>query len=210
MQYATSLTAIGVFCFSLIAAIATHWSSPELMLNQPIWPGDASFMRQQLMHLESHRHPTHYNGTHHGHEHRSPGKPGADVSLAGNAIYTLTAGVPRDLMLKLHSHLTQGSLHIRLHPSAGLELLSAAQEWNFALNGEQTLTLPITVRANSNGQHHGYIFIEHRSADGSSSARALATEFRVGGGFVTNLYEKNFRAAKSSEFKVMPAKEEIY
>lgn len=206
MQYATSLTAIGVFCFSLMAAIAAHWSSPELMLNPPMWPADASLPRLQIKHLKLPNHQEH----NHGHEHRSPGKPGADVSLAGGAIYTLNAGVPRDLELKLYSHLPSGSLHIRLQPSAELELLSATQEWNFALNGEETLTLPITVRAQADGQHYGYIFIEHIDMDGNSSARALATEFRVGGGFVTNLYEKNFSAAKHGEFKVMPAKEEIY
>jgi hypothetical protein len=205
MQYATSLTAVGVFCLSLMAAMAAHWSSPELMLSQPMWPGDASLMRLQVMHLESTDHQAHQ-----GHEHRSPGKPGADVALAGSAIYALTAGVPLDLELKLHSHLPRGSLHIRLQPSAELELLSATQEWNFALDGEQTLTLPITVRANSDGQHHGFIFVEHTDVDGNSSARALATEFRVGGGFTANLYEKHFSAAKHSEFKVLPAKEEIY
>jgi len=207
MHNAASFAAVGVFCLSLMTAIAAHWSSPVLRLNQPAWP-DASLPRQQVMHLESAHH--HAHTAHHSHEHRSPGKPGADVSLTGGAIYNLAAGVPLDLLLTLHSHLPQGSLHIRLEPSAELELLSGTQEWNFVVDGEQTLTLPITVRAQADGQHHGFIFIEHIGTDGTSSARALATEFRVGGGFAANLYEKSFSAPKHSEFKALPAQEEIY
>lgn len=228
MQYAASLTAIGVLSISLAAAVTAQMIYPDQMLQQPMWPTDVPLMMRlqetrfakpdiSPIKTSEHRVDTAIQvAAAHDHEHRSPGKPGADVTLASAGIRTLTLGSPRDLQLQLLSHLPEGSLHVRLETSDDLQLLSATQEWDFELHGEQMLTLPITVMAMADGQHYVHLFIEQVDELGNASARALATELRVGGGFIANSYEKSFSHEKSfstasrSEFSVMPVAETIY
>jgi hypothetical protein len=211
MQYAASLTAIGVLSLSLIAAVAAQLSSPERMLQQPMWPTDMPLMLQLQ---DSPARPlelkTSVHSRHHHHEHRSPGKPGADVALAGPGIRTLALGETRELDLEIQSHLSQGSLHIRLEPSQDLQLVSITREWDFQLNGERSLALPIAVQALAEGQHYMHVFIEHTDPHGVGTTRALATEFRVGDGFLTNAYAKSFSMESRSDYRALPAREEIY
>lgn len=211
MQYAASLTAIGVLSLSLIAAVAAQLSSPEQMLQQPMWPSDLPLILQlqerQARPLEL---KTSAHSHHHDHEHRSPGKPGADVALASPGIRTLTLGDTRELELEIQSHLAQGSLHIRLQPSQDLLLVSDTREWDFDLNDAHALTLPLAVQALAEGQHYIHVFIEHVDDQGVTTTRALATEFRVGDGFLTNAYAKSFNTQSRSEYRTLPAREAIY
>jgi len=235
MQYAASLTAIGVLSISLAAAVTAQMVYPDQMLQQPMWPTDVPLMmrlqetrfgKPDISPAKTSQHTS--DGASvlvaaaHEHEHRSPGKPGADVTLASAGIRTLTLGSPSDLQLQLQSHLPAGSLHVRVEPSDDLQLLSDSRVWDFELHGEQVLTLPLTVQALVDGQHYVHLFIEHVDAEGNTSARALATELRVGEGFITNTdesslsyeksfsYDKNFSTASRSEFSAMPVQETIY
>lgn len=211
MQYAASLTAIGVLSLSLIAAVVAQLSSPQRMLQQPMWPTDMHLMLQlqenQARRLEL---KTSAHGHHHDHEHRSPGKPGADVTMAGAGIRTLAVGETREMQLEMQSHLVQGSLHIRLEPSQDLQLVSNTQEWHFDLSGESSLKLPIAVQALAEGQHYVHVFIEHVDEHGVSTSRALATEFRTFDEPLTNAYAKSFSVESRSEYRTLPASESIY
>lgn len=211
MPYAASLTALGVLSLSLMAALVAHLSSPQLMLDHATWPAPVMQMqRLQETHGKTGAFRTsHHPKAHHHHEHRSPGKPGADVALVGGGVQTLTLASPRDLELELASHLTRGLVRIQLDASADLELLGAVREWNFDVDGNQTLRLPITLRANAEGQHYVHLFIEHEDVDGNTTARALAAPFHVGQR-LGNLHEKSLSAAAASEFRTLPAREVIY
>lgn len=215
MPYAASLTAIGVLSLSLMAAMVAHLSSPQLMLDHAT--GSAPVIQMQRL-QETHgktgafktsHHLHHHPKARHHHEHRSPGKPGAAVALVGGGVQTLTLASPRDLELTLESHLTRGLVRVQLDASADLELLGAVREWNFDVDGNQTLRLPITVRANAEGQHYVHLFIEHEDVDGNTTARALAAPFHVGQR-LGNLHEKSLSAAAASEFRTLPAREVIY
>jgi hypothetical protein len=222
MQYATSLTAIGALSLSLIVAMAAQLSAPEQMLQQPAWPTGMPLMLQlQERHTQplevkapahAHRNNVHRNNAHQhdAHEHRSPGKPGADVALVSPGIRTLPLGDARELELAIQSHLSQGSLYIRLEPSQDLQLASGVREWHFELNGARTLTLPITVQALAEGQHYIHVFIEHIDEHGIGTTRALATELRTDDGLLTNAYAKSFSAQRYSEYRTLPASETIY
>lgn len=211
MKYAASLTAIGVLSLSLIAAVVAQLSSPQRMLQQPMWPTDMHLMLQlqenQARRLEL---KTSAHGHHHDHEHRSPGKPGADVTIAGAGIRTLAVGETREMDLEMQSHLVQGSLHIRLEPSQDLQLVSNTQEWHFDLGGERSLKLPIAVQALAEGQHYVHVFIEHVDEHGVSTSRALATEFRTFDESLTKAYAKSFSVESRSEYRTLPASESIY
>lgn len=212
MQYAASLTAIGVLSLSLIAAVAEQLSTPEQMLQQPMWPTDSALILQlqqstaRPFELKTSGHHHH----HHDHEHRSPGKPGADVALTSPGIRALPLGDTRDLELAIQSHLTDGTLQIQLETSQDLQMVSGTHEWNFELNGAQTLTLPITVQALAEGQHYVHVFIEHVNDDGARTTRALATELRTGTGFIAKAYAKSFSGESASEYRALPASEAIY
>ena len=211
MQYAASLTAIGVLSLSLIAAVAAQWSSPHRMLQQPTWPTDMHLMLQlqenQARRLEL---KTSAHNHHHDHEHRSPGKPGADVALAGAGIRTLAVGEIHELELAMQSHLVHGSLHVRLEPSQDLHLVSDVREWHFDVEGESVLTLPIAVQARAEGQHYVHVFIEHVDQHGVTTSRALATEFRTFDEPLTKAYAKSFSVESHSEYRALPAIESIY
>lgn len=211
MQYATSLTAIGVLTLSLAVAVAAQLTSPQQMLHQPTWPTDMHLMLQiqenQARRLEL---KTSAHDHHHQHEHRSPGKPGADVALVSPGIRTLTLGENSALTLEIQSHLAQGSLHIRLQPSQDLQLVSDTREWHFDLTSERAVALPITVQAVAEGQHYVHVFIEHVDQHGVTTSRALATEFRTFDESLANTYAKSFSLKNPSEYRTLPASESIY
>ena len=130
--------------------------------------------------------------------------------LVSPGIRTLSLGTTRNLELEIQSHLSRGSLHIRLEPSQDLQLVSDTREWNIDVTGERTLALPISIQALVEGQHYVHVFIEHIDEHGIGTARALATEFRVGDGFLTNAYAKSFSMESRSEYRTLPASEVIY
>jgi len=132
------------------------------------------------------------------------------VALVSPGIRTLPLGDARELELAIQSHLSQGSLYIRLEPSQDLQLASGVREWHFELNGARTLTLPITVQALAEGQHYIHVFIEHIDEHGIGTTRALATELRTDDGLLTNAYAKSFSAQRYSEYRTLPASETIY
>lgn len=199
MRHTATLTSHGGLSLGLLVAlvillvvVATQWPTFTGPVAQA--PGVAS--------KTSAAHPHH-------HEHRSPGKPGADITLVGAGVQTLPLGNPRDLKLTLASHLPPGAVRIQLESSPQLELLGSERQWQFEVNGQQTLQLPVTVHANGEGLHYVHLFIEHQDAHGNTTARALAAAFRVGHA-LPNLYEKNISTATRSEYNTLPAREVIY
>lgn len=215
MQYATPLAVIGALSMSLIIAVAAQLSSPQHMLQQPMWPMDMPLMLQlqndpaRPLELKTSVRSHHHHTGHH-HHHRSPGKPGADVALTGPGVRTLVLGEVRSLELAIQSHMTDGTLQIQLETSQDLQMVSGTHRWDFELNGTQTLSLPIAVQALAEGQHYVHVFIEHVSDDGARTTRALATEFRVGDSFATRAYAKHFSKESGSEYRALPANEVIY
>ena len=149
--------------------------------------------------------------TRHAHHlHRSPGKPGADVTLVSPGIRTLLLGDTQALELQIQSHHTHGALHIRVVPSQDLKMLSGVRQWSFELSGQQVLALPLTVQTLAEGQHYLHVFIEHIDQDGTRTSRALATEFRTADHVQTRAYAKSFHAGTASPYRTLPAREEIY
>lgn len=206
MRYAASLTAAGVLSLSLVAAMV----APHHQLQPSMWQAtDVPLMWQPLA-LDPVHSATSTSAPPSRHQYHSPGKPGADVELLSPGVRTFSLHQVHELELKIHSHHPQGSLHIALKPSGDLQLLSGTQEWRFELKGPSTLTLPIQVHTQVEGQHYVHIFIEHQDPNGTLTTRALATELRTGDKLQTKAYAKSFRAGTASPYRTLPASEEIY
>lgn len=121
---------------------------------------------------------------HRGHEHaqasRSPGKPGAAITLLSESTQSLKLLQNTKLDLVLQSHLSDGTIDVSVKADDTLELLSLPRQWSFEATEDKPISLPIAVMARSNGVHHMHIFIHHRSAEGEVTHRAFAVEFSVG------------------------------
>lgn len=223
MHSTTPLTAIGVLTLGLLVAVAAQLSYPDQMLQQPMWPTDTSLMLR-LQESQATKAPAKESKTslHLGHVHlhaygqcdhagyRSPGKPGAEVTLASAPVQTLPLGTVETVELALASSLPPGTVRVALAASEGLALVGADREWQFSTSAGQPIVLPIHVQAATEGQHHVHLFVEHIDGEGTRSARALAAEFRVGGGSLEKAFAKSFSTAVQSEFSSLPAREVIY
>src|SRR5690606_20403110 len=188
MRYTVSLTAAGILSLGLITGLTAQlFHSDELSLS-----GQTAQAEMPQMAFEAHSH-SHDHLDLNRSDYRSPGKPGADVTLISPQIRALPLGVASELQLEMTSHLPKGTLRVSLELSDGLTLTSGEREWQFDVEGAESVTLPIGVQADIDGQHYIHLFIEHQSENGVSSARALATEIRVGGGILHNMQAKSFR-----------------
>lgn len=186
MHYAAALMAAGILSLSLLAAV---------VMPQP---------------LASQVHVAPPEETRQAHHHRSPGKPGADVTLVSPGIRTLLLGDTQTLELLIQSHHRHGTLHVRVEPSQELQMLSDARQWSFALSDQEVLALPLTLQALAEGLHYLHVFIEHIDPDGTHSTRALATEFRTADHVQAPAYAKSLRAGTANPYRALPVSEEIY
>lgn len=209
MQHTASLAAISLLAFSLLAAVVSQKSHPDYLHNQPLWPSDVSLMLSlpgtPWATAPVFRHP--YNDVH---AHRSPGKPAADVGLGNAGLQSLALHEEKTIELQVQSHLGEGTLRVMLETSPDLQLLSSETEWRFELDGAETFQVPVTLLAHREGQHYVHLFVEHIDTDGTTSARALATEFRVGMPLVQKTYAKSFHMGSQDSVVSLPGRETIY
>lgn len=139
------------------------------------------------------------------------GKPAAAIALVSDAVQTLELMHSKQLDVILQSHLSEGTVDIRLQTGESLQLLSATDQWSLNAAAHPRIVLPIEVIAQREGDHHLHIFISHLADDGTQTARALAVAFKVGEPEKMKLHSKH--SAPSTLYStttVLEAEEEIY
>jgi hypothetical protein len=207
VQSKISLTVLGFLGLSVLAAVAWQQSHPHYPHYQPLWHAANYALSQPLSWKAEAVHAV--SMTAHVHEHRSPGKPAADISLesAGLQALPLLETTPVNLILEAH---LAGQVRVTLQTSPQLQLVDGASEQTFHLGDSGTLELPLSLMATSEGRHYVHLFIEHTDAAGVTTARALATEFRVGVPLVEKLSEKSLRMSNANNLVSLPGHETIY
>lgn len=206
VQSKISLTVLGALGLSMLAAVTWQKSHQHLPHYQPLWHYKVTAPKAPLApawSLDSgHSHS-------HKHEHRSPGKPAADVSLLSSGLQSLPLleVTPVDLALDAGA---RGQLRISLETSPQLQLVGGSSEQVFQLGDNGMVQLPLNLLATSEGRHYVHLFVEHTDLKGVTTARALATEFRVGLPLVGKLFDKNLSMADPNRVVSLPGRETIY
>jgi hypothetical protein len=194
VQSKISLTVLGVLGLSMLAAVVWQQSHPHYPHYQQQWHYKMASSETPDVH---------------DHEHRSPGKPAADVHLASAGLQALPLLETTPVHLALQTHM-QGQVRVTLETSPQLQLVKGASEQVFNLDGNGTLQLPLSLMATREGQHYVHLFIEHTDATGITTARALATEFRVGMPLMEKLFDKQLSMADPDRLVSLPGRETIY
>lgn len=208
VQSKISLTVLGFLGLSLLAAVSLQQSHAHYPHYQPLWQAPTYALPQPLS-LHGHETGTALVAAAHSHEHRSPGKPAADVSLESAGLQALPLLETTRVNLALETHLA-GQVRVTLQTSPELQLVDGASEQHFQLADSGTLDLPLSLLATSAGQHYVHLFIEHTDTAGVTTARALATEFRVGVPLVEKLADKGVRMSDANGLVRLPGHETIY
>ncbi len=206
MQYTATLAAIGLLFLTALAATAARQLPPGMLIHQAPWPNDGSLMLQPAAEQRLLPAPRHHLDVH---AHRSPGKPSIDVELLSPGLRSLPLAVAQTVELQLQTHLRDGFLRVHLEASGDLLFVGSTTDWEFELDGTETLRLPVELIATSDGQHYLHLFIEHRDSAGQVSARALATEFRVGVPLLKQAFAKTLHARAQPEVISLPGQETI-
>lgn len=201
VQSKISLTVLGVLGLAMLTAVVWQQSHPNYPHYQPLW---------QTTEKQSRPHAPLVEHSHEGfHEHRSPGKPAADVTLESSGLQALALYEATQVELELQTHL-KGQLRVTLETSPQLQLLNGSAEHSFVLGESDTVQLPVSLMASSEGRHYVHLMIEHTDASGITTARALATEFRVGMPLVEKLFDKSLSMADPNRLVSLPGRETIY
>lgn len=200
VQSKISLTVLGILGLSMLVAVVWQQSHRHYPHYQPLWH-TAPYAKAHLSAVEHSHTDTH--------EHRSPGKPAADVSLDSPGLQALALLETTQVNLALRTHL-QGQLRISLETSPHLQLVGGGSEQVVHLDGDDTLQLPLSLMATSEGRHYVHLFVEHTDASGITTARALATEFRVGLPLLEKLSDKNLSMGDANRLVSLPGRETIY
>lgn len=214
VQSKISLTVLGVLGLSMLAAMVWQQSHAHFPHYQPLWHYGVSTPKAPLTPSWSHRHTesdSHHHSHHqHGaHEYSSPGKPAAGVTLVSRGLQSLPLLETSQVSLTLQTG-APGRVRITLETSPQLQLLGGASEQVLDLEGSDTLQLPLNLMAVSEGRHYVHMFIEHTDANGTTTARALATEFRVGLPLVEKSFDKHLSLADPNRQVSLPGRETIY
>jgi hypothetical protein len=204
VQSKISLTVLGVLGLAMLTAVVWQQSHPHYPHYQPLWQTTEKQSRPLSEHAASVEH------SHEGfHEHRSPGKPAADVTLESSGLQALALHEATQVDLELQTHL-KGQLRVTLETSPQLQLVNGNLEHSFILETSDTVHLPLNLMATSEGRHYVHLMIEHTDATGVTTARALATEFRVGMPLVEKLFDKNLSMGDPNRLVSLPGRETIY
>ena len=132
-------------------------------------------------------------------------KPGAAVKLISPSIITINPDEQMPIEILLEVKETSGELQVELSPPAELNLLDTVIERTVSLASSNTIKIPVTLMATTNGRY--YLKIHARINNGDeTSTRNLAIIVQVG-----PVVEKSVQLKKVSRDNVisLPAQETI-
>src|SRR5688572_32966898 len=100
VQSKISMTVLGVLGLAMLTAVVWQQTHPHYPHYQPLWQTTDKPSRPLSTHAPSVEH------SHEGfHEHRSPGKPAADVTLESSGLQALALHEATQVNLELQTHL---------------------------------------------------------------------------------------------------------
>lgn len=143
------------------------------------------------------------------HEHRSPGKPGAQVRLTGPSRYTLPLGEAGKLNLALQAAPEQGLLTVEVKLGDGLTLIAGEVQGQLNLAESQELVLPIEVLASVPGEHFVHLFTRIEDSFGATTSRALAVPVLAGEVGESHHYKSTVPTKSAAEWIKLPVSETI-
>lgn len=112
-------------------------------------------------------------------QHAKQAKPGAQVSLASANSVTLNAGSLASVDILLGAQVGDGTLHVELTPSEGLQLRGAKNSYEFTRSENGQYALKADLYAEANGRYYLNLNTTVRTGD-ASSFRSLALIVQVG------------------------------
>lgn len=138
------------------------------------------------------------------------GKPAAAVALQSSALQTIAPQQRKKLTLVLQSHLEDGTVDIKLDSDNGLRLVSKTQHWSLPVSGKSLIQLPVELVADSDGVHHLHLLVQHLSAEGEATSRALAVQFHAGMDDGAKLFSKSTNEGSYPALIPLEVEEEIF
>ena len=133
-------------------------------------------------------------------------KPGAPVKLVSESLISVNPGQQTSITIELETDRLNGYLDLHFVPSQGLDVLNTDAHQMVNLSNTQTIKIPVTLLAQTDGRYYLNMHINMES-DELRSSRTLALIVQVGAETAEEI-----KLQKTSEENVisLPAHEKIF